>query len=310
MDVSGQVSSYFDPETLSTGNRLNVQDMYLPHFSIRFFAGEFTHDAVLVNASGKFADEILNCFFYDGDLKAFTGNNREVSMRGGTQLLRYDPQNEIKCWAGGNKPFQVVRIFSSPEYFLELLEDEPAWAEPIKNSVLKKEKILEKASNAVTQAQQNILHGIQSCPLRGKAAQLMIETSALQLILLQLHSMKPDSDTAPSKSKISKRDVELVWSVREYLFQNFLSDHTIQSLTKQFGTNKFKLNVAFKAQFGMTPFELIRDLRMDEAQRWLKEGTSVGEVAYQLGYKNPHHFTVAFKKKFQTTPTAFKAKRI
>jgi AraC-like DNA-binding protein len=307
LDVSGEVGSYFDPETITEGNQLNVQDMYLPHFSIRFFSGEFTRDAVLVNARNQFTDEVLNCFFYDGNLKAFVGNNQEVSMRGGTQLLRYDPQNEIKCWCGGNKPFHVVRIFSSPEYFLDLLPGEEPWVEPVRNKVLKKEKILETGTSMVTQAQQNILHGILNCPLTGKAAQLMIETSALQLILLQLHSMKPAAYDNYSKAKISKRDAELMWSVKEYLNKTFLDDHTMQSLTKEFGTNKFKLNVAFKSLFGLAPFELIRNLKMDLAKQWLSDGVAVGEVAHKLGYKNPHHFTAAFKKRFNSTPSQFRS---
>lgn len=227
-------------------------------------------------------------------------------MRGGTQLLRYDPQNEIKCWAGGNKPFRVARIFSSPEYFMDLLPNEEEWAEPIRNSVLKKKKILATGTCPVTIAQQNILAGIMNCPLTGKAAQMMIETSALQLILLQLHSLKPLTKNDLSKPKIHKRDVELMWAIKEYLSKSFLDDHTIQSLTREFGTNKFKLNVVFKSQFGITPFELIRDLRMDLAKQWLKDGLSIGEISYQLGYKNPHHFTAAFKKKFKSTPSRFR----
>jgi AraC-like DNA-binding protein len=306
VDVSGEVGSYFDPETITKGNRLNVQDMYLPHFSIRYFAGEFTHDAVMVNARNQFTDEVLNCFFYDGDLKAFVGNNHEVQMRGGTQLLRYDPQNEIKCWCGGNKPFHVVRIFSSPEYFLDLLPDEEQWVEPIKNSVRGKEKILRTSTSLITQAQHNILKGILNCPLTGKAAQLMIETSALQLILLQLHAMKSSDFDNHGKVKINKRDAELMWSVKEYLNKTFLDDHTLQSLSKEFGTNKFKLNVIFKSLFGLTPFELIRNLKMDLAKQWLSDGLTVGEVAHRLKYKNPHHFSTAFKKMFDSTPSQFR----
>ena len=306
MDVSREVGSYFDPETITKGNQLNVQDMYLPHFSIRFFAGEFTQDAVLVNARNQFTDEVLNCFFYEGSLKAFVGNNHEVQMRGGTQLLRYDPQNEISCWCGGNKPFHVVRIFSSPEYFLDLLPGEEQWTEPIKRSVQRKEKILETSTSLITQAQHNILKGILNCPLTGKSAQLMIETSALQLILLQLHSMKSAASDSHSKVKVSKHDAELMWSVKEYLNKTFLDDHTMQSLTKEFGTNKFKLNVIFKSLFGLTPFELIRNLKMDLARQWLADGVTVGEVAHRLKYKNPHHFTAAFKKMFNSTPSQFR----
>jgi YesN/AraC family two-component response regulator len=43
---------------------------------------------------------------------------------------------------------------------------------------------------------------------------------------------------------------------------------------------------------------------MEYAKKLLeKEGLQVKEVAPILGYKNPHHFTVAFKKKFGVNPS-------
>lgn len=303
IDVSAEVGSYFDAETLSTDHQLNIRDLYLPHFSLRSFAGEFKHDAVLINTNNKYTDEVVNCFFYDGRLKAFMNSRHEVDMKGGTQLLRYDPHNEIRCWCGGNQPFHVVRFFTSPEYFLELLPEDARWAEPIRSKVLKKEKILQTGNTTISQAQQNILENILNCPLTGKSAQLMFETSAVQLILLQLHDMGNSIANSAASQKISKRDVELMWSIKNHLSSTFLEDHSLQGLTRTFGTNKFKLNTIFKSIFGITPFEFIRNERMKFAKEWLASGVSVSEVALKLGYKNPHHFTATFKKVFKATPS-------
>jgi AraC-like DNA-binding protein len=37
-----------------------------------------------------------------------------------------------------------------------------------------------------------------------------------------------------------------------------------------------------------------------------EEGKYITEVARVLGYKNPHHFSAAFKKKFGIIPSAIK----
>jgi AraC-like DNA-binding protein len=42
---------------------------------------------------------------------------------------------------------------------------------------------------------------------------------------------------------------------------------------------------------------------MDKAKLLLKEGKPVREVAFEVGYKNAHHFTTAFKKKFGYLPS-------
>ena len=308
LDVSAEVGAYFEPEILSSKHQLSIQDLYLPHFSLRSFSGEFKQDAVLINFNNKYTDEVINCFFYDGRLKAFMNSNHEVSMSGGTQLLRYDPHNEIKCWSAGNQPFHVIRSFTSPEYFLELLPESERWTESIRSRILKKEKILQTGNAQVSQAQLNILENILNCPLTGKSAQLMLETSAIQLVLLQLHSMSNENDETANTPKINKRDAELMWEIRNYLSTSFLEDHSLQGLTKTFGTNKFKLNTFFKSLFNVTPFEYIRIERMKSAKQWLAAGEPISKVAQKLGYKNPHHFTAAFKKEFKLTPSQFRSR--
>lgn len=302
VDVSQQVENYFDPDTLSKSHQFRVHDLYLPHFSLRSFAAEFKHDAVLINMNDKFTDEIINCFFYDGNLKAFMNSHHEVEMTGGTQLLRYDPQNEIKCWCGGSQPFHAIRFFTSPGYFLDLLPEDERWTDPIRHKIERKEKILQLGNAGISQIQQRILQNILNCPLTGKSAQLLLETSIMQLILLQLHSMR-SSLAEEATPKISKKDAELMWSVKNYLSTTFLEDHSLTKLSKTFGTNKFKLNTFFKSMFGVTPFEYIRNERMKAAKEWLKAGESVASVSYRLGYKYPHHFSATFKKVFNVSPS-------
>ncbi len=55
-------------------------------------------------------------------------------------------------------------------------------------------------------------------------------------------------------------------------------------------------------------FGHLADLRMEKARQML--GTSrytVSEVAHEVGYKNAHHFTAAFKKKFGHLPSKMNA---
>jgi AraC-like DNA-binding protein len=46
---------------------------------------------------------------------------------------------------------------------------------------------------------------------------------------------------------------------------------------------------------------------MEKAKEILsKRGMNISEVAYEVGYKNPQHFTVAFKKYFGYVPSKLK----
>ena len=78
---------------------------------------------------------------------------------------------------------------------------------------------------------------------------------------------------------------------------------SIAELSRKAGINQMKLKTGFKQLFNTTVFSYLHFIRIQEARRLLtEENMHVNEVAFRIGYKHPHHFTVAFKKHFNVTP--------
>ncbi|HEX8037697.1 MAG TPA: AraC family transcriptional regulator, partial [Chryseosolibacter sp.] len=76
---------------------------------------------------------------------------------------------------------------------------------------------------------------------------------------------------------------------------------------QKFGTNTNKLLNLFKKVFGKSIFEYIVEQRMDHARKLLREeGMPVAEVSRHLGYKNPNHFSTAFKKRVGVNPSVYR----
>ena len=150
--------------------------------------------------------------------------------------------------------------------------------------------------------QERALANILHCPVEGTMGTLLMEASITQLLVLQLHALY-GTQVQPRLSSLSRRDMETVHSLREYLKKSFLEDHTLDSLARQFATNTSKLMAHFKQAFGASIFEYLNELRMEHARLLLEgEGQLVCEVARALGYKNPNHFSTAFKKHFGFNP--------
>jgi AraC-like DNA-binding protein len=85
---------------------------------------------------------------------------------------------------------------------------------------------------------------------------------------------------------------------------NFDKPTSIAALSRKAGINSMKLKAGFKQLFNATVFGYLHSIRMREAQRLLlDENMNVNEVADRIGYKYPHHFSVAFKKQFNITPS-------
>ena len=82
---------------------------------------------------------------------------------------------------------------------------------------------------------------------------------------------------------------------------------SITGLARMAGINHLKLKNGFKDLFHHTVFGYLGEVRMQEAKRLLlDEKMDIHEVAEMMGYKYPHHFTAAFKKKFGVAPRDLK----
>ena len=92
---------------------------------------------------------------------------------------------------------------------------------------------------------------------------------------------------------------------RRVILLNINDPFSIEELARVAGLNRTKLQEGFKELFGTTIFGYISDTRLEEARRHILDPGSVlsiGEIAALSGYKNPQHFTAAFKKKFGYLP--------
>jgi AraC family transcriptional regulator len=65
---------------------------------------------------------------------------------------------------------------------------------------------------------------------------------------------------------------------------------------------------AFKAATGRSPLQYVISARLEQASVLLKTSAlTVAEIAWRVGYQDLSRFGQHFKRKFGTTPAAFRA---
>ncbi|RNL88236.1 AraC family transcriptional regulator [Sinomicrobium pectinilyticum] len=127
----------------------------------------------------------------------------------------------------------------------------------------------------------------------------------LELLLLQTEQY--GDPEAESLKDLSPSDREKIYKAKAYLLKNYGQKITLQGLAKKIGTNEFLLKNGFKTAFGTTVFGCIHHLRMTKAKKLLLEQKlTISQISDITGYKNPQHFSTAFKKKFGMTPSKLK----
>ena len=84
------------------------------------------------------------------------------------------------------------------------------------------------------------------------------------------------------------------------------SDFNVEVLTKEVGISRAQLHRKMKEMTGLPVSEFIRNIRLEQAVRLLKEQkVNVTQVAYTVGFSNLAHFSTVFRKQFGVSPTEY-----
>lgn len=103
--------------------------------------------------------------------------------------------------------------------------------------------------------------------------------------------------------------VEIVRKIHQQLIEHMDQRITIEALAKQYLMNPTTLKALFKSVYGTSIAAHIKEHRMEEAARLLRETElSVAEIAGKVGYDSQSRFTTAFKAAFQILPKEYRKK--
>lgn len=87
------------------------------------------------------------------------------------------------------------------------------------------------------------------------------------------------------------------------------SELNVEKLCQEVGLSRAHLNRKMKELFGLTPSELIRNVRLRKACELLKQpDVDISQIAYSVGFSSQPHFSTAFKKFTGISPTEYRQK--
>ena len=84
------------------------------------------------------------------------------------------------------------------------------------------------------------------------------------------------------------------------------SDFNVDMLTQDVGISRAQLHRKMKELTGISTSEFIRNIRLEQAARLLREQkVNVTQVAYTVGFSNLAHFSTIFRKHFGISPSEY-----
>ncbi|MEO1348538.1 MAG: AraC family transcriptional regulator [Cyanobacteria bacterium J06635_15] len=206
-------------------------------------------------------------------------------------LCRYQNGRSISASAGLlNRILQRTIVAADSNSTFEQLLPNSLYSEAI---ALKYE-----TRHPITPKMNQVIGQILSCPYQGATRRTYLEHKALKLIALRLEAMV--------QPRLSAADLHAIDQAASILRTQIFTPPAIETLARQVGTNRLKLNQGFHQVYDTTPFGYLRDCRLWQAQRLLMTSDqSIGKVSAAVGYTCRSKFATAFRQQMGINPKAF-----
>jgi AraC-like DNA-binding protein len=96
---------------------------------------------------------------------------------------------------------------------------------------------------------------------------------------------------------------------RRHMEGQFRRLKTLEQISAECRVNNAYLCRLFRRYDGRSPYQFLLHLKMNFAAELLQGGALVKEVAEEISFKDPFHFSRAFKVRFGVSPDAFRKLR-
>ena len=199
---------------------------------------------------------------------------------------------------------ESFKIHFQPEAFLEIVRESNDTLRRFADEITQgRPAVVAPVSPLIDPELARAIREIIECKFTGELRRVFIRSKCMEILVIQAEAFDR-SGRAKNGRKVRLSENEAIHHARDYLIKNIDNPPGLAELAKIVGLNEYKLKRDFKRTFHTTVFGYLSEHRLEKARKELAEKQkSVAEIAYQLGYSSPQHFSAAFRKRFGVAPS-------
>lgn len=141
--------------------------------------------------------------------------------------------------------------------------------------------------------------------LCGDADPLNRHIHALSLLSQYRHLLQPEG----TRGAIHPPERQQLEQVCRWMREHLAEPLTLACIAAQAGMSESRLKLAFHRCFATTPGQMLLRMRMERAHQLLEQGFQVAQAAWQVGYRHPANFSLAFTRYFNRNPKMIAARK-
>nr|WP_320191219.1 AraC family transcriptional regulator [uncultured Desulfobacter sp.] len=171
---------------------------------------------------------------------------------------------------------------------------------PILKSLEK--RVSTRMGNILSPVMRTVLYQLLHCPYSGTTQQIFLEGKSMELMAHMMEQLCSGCCCCNGAIKIS--DTERVYHAAHMLVRDLNNPPDIMEISRTVGLGRTKLFRCFRQTFGLSPFEYLRNHRLQMSMQLLQDGeVNVTQAALMVGYTNLSYFAKAFKSIFGIAPS-------
>ncbi|MCG6113680.1 MAG: AraC family transcriptional regulator [Mesorhizobium sp.] len=161
-------------------------------------------------------------------------------------------------------------------------------------------------SRPMTGALRQVAQDLMRPAYAGAMGRLYRQSKALEFAVHQFDLL---GDQAATPGEPNARELSRVRQARDRLLDDLRHPPSLDALAASVNLTPRQLNAGFRALFGTTVFDYLRDARMDAARRMLDEGLDMPlkQLGWAVGYGQVTNFVTAFRRRYGVSPGRYRS---
>lgn len=249
--------------------------------------------------------------FHPGGVEICLNLAGRGAVRAGRRQLELSPltagfycqgESRLKGVRRGGERHQFITVEFSRDFVARHIAPKDPALHPCLRSLFKeRQSAAVSEASRLTSEHQELIRALQHPPANPSARRMWSHAKALEVAASLFYA--PAVTEELFCDRIKRLNRERVQKVMAVLKENLAGPPSLEEIGRRVGCSHFHLSRIFSEEMGRGIFQHLRELRLERAAALLCEGEmKITQIALEVGYASPSHFTTAFREVFGCCP--------
>lgn len=248
----------------------------------------------------EISEDYMEISQFETDSSSFKIGGRKKNQVDKGIYCYLNTQKKTYTYCEGGKPVRFTKVILSPKYFNTYFRLHDRNNAELLNSA--RDYILK---NPSLPELNFVFQQIRDCQAEGHTLKIYLESKVMELLSLVVKGMEQEQKHI--SVTLDYKDIRNLRKTVTVMKNDLAAYPTGEELAQIAGMSTARYQLAFRKYYGTTPYEYLKELRLNQALILLKNSDyGIATIAAKVGYHNSGHFAKLFKKVYGLGPREYR----